>query len=183
MLTPDLFRREMGRMSLALDASPHQPEPTDERIAQLYADVKDLDDMTFVLACERCRKELDWFPKAKHIIDRAREIGRGLGHEQTALDAWASFRKKVSRINLDILGHNPEVEIERLGLTDLDSAMARRLGGWSHLALMPPKDLDWKSKEFQAVYGEVSDRQRTEDQLVALEPARPRRVPLLAEGE
>jgi len=155
--------------------------------ADVYWDeLRDLPDPVFVLATKRALAEWDKpfaLPPIAVLKRYAAHVEGAMGTGQpTALDAWASFRKKVSRINLDILGHNPEVEIKRLGLTDLDSAMARRLGGWSHLALMPPKDLDWKAKEFQAVYGEVSDRQRTEDQLLALEPAQPRRVPLLAEG-
>lgn len=184
MLSPDLFRREMGRMSLALDASPHQPEPSDERIAQLYEDVKHLDDVSFVLACERCRKELDWFPKARHIIDRAREIGRGLGTTPSALDAWGEFRKKVTlRLNLDLLGRSPEEETKRVGLTPLEMQIARRLGGFKHLMEMTPRDLDFKGKEFAAVYNEAIDRQQTQDAVLSLEPAQRQRIPLLAEGE
>jgi len=184
MLSPDLFRREMGRMSLALDASPQQPEPSDERIAQLYDDVKHLDDVSFVLSCERCRRELDWFPKARHIIERAQQVRQGLGDTTSALDAWGRFRRTVTlRLNLDLLARSPEAEMARAGLTALDAQIARRLGGFAHLIAMTPRDMDFKAKEFQAVYDELSAKRRTEDQLIALEPAQPRRTPLLAEGE
>jgi len=43
--------------------------------------------------------------------------------------------------------------------------------------------MDFKAKEFQAVYDELSAKRRTEDQLIALEPAQPKRIPLLAEGD
>jgi len=184
MLSPDLFRREMSRMALALDASPQQPEPSDERIAQLYDDVKHLDDVSFVLSCERCRRELDWFPKARHIIERAQQVRQGLGDTTSALDAWGEFRRTVTlRLNLDLLARSPEAEMTRVGLTPLDAQIARRLGGFKHLIDMTPRDMDFKAKEFQAVYDELSANRRTEDQLIALEPAQPQRIPLLAEGD
>jgi len=151
-----------------------------------WEELRDLPDTVFVLATKRALAEWDKpfaLPPIAVLKRYAAHVEGAMGTGQpTALDAWADFRKKISRVNLDILGHSPEVERKRLGLTDLDSQIARRLGGWSHLALMPPKDLDWKAKEFAAVYGECVERQRTEDQLVALEPARPLRTPLLAEG-
>lgn len=181
MLSPDLYRREMGRMSLALDASPHQAEPSDERLTQLYEDVRHLGDPTFVAACDRCRKELDWFPKARHILDRARAIDQAVGLLPSALDAWSQFRRKVTlRLNLDLLARSPEEECQRVGLTPLEIDMARRLGGFAHLIAMPPKDLDWKAKEFVAAYGELAERRETEDALIALDPVR---VSLLAEGD
>lgn len=180
MLSHELFRREMARMSFALDASPNQPEPSDERIAQLYDDVKHLDDLVFVASCDRCRKELDWFPKARHILERARLINQALGAQPTALDAWGQFRRKITlRLNLDLLARSPEEEANRVGLSPLELRLARRLGGLSHLAQMPPKDLDWKAKEFTAIYDEMAARHEAEDALVALEPSR---VPLLADG-
>ena len=142
----------------------------------------ELDELTVRAALKRyAQTGRGFFPTVPEIMKAASDIDAVRTGQPTSLDAWAEFRRKVTRINLDILGHSPEVERQRLGLTDLDSAMARRLGGWGHLALMPPKDLDWKAKEFAQVYGECVERQRTEDQLVALEPARPLRTPLLAE--
>lgn len=180
-MNKETFQRGMARMGAALSVA-----PTPGMMATYWEELSDLDDLTFTAAVKasiRASKKMFALPTIGEILIHADHIQQVQGMGQpTALDAWAEFRKKVSRINLDILGHSPELERKRLGLTDLDSVMARRLGGWAHLALMPPKDLDWKAKEFQAVYGECVERQRTEDQLVALEPARGARVPLIAEG-
>src|SRR4051812_11988584 len=90
MLSPDVFRREAARLSLALDASPRETEPSDERIQQLYEDVKHLTDAAFVAACDRCRRELDWFPKAKHILERAPQPPGS-----TSDEAIGTLRRKI----------------------------------------------------------------------------------------
>jgi len=177
----DVFRQGMARMAAAVSV-----ELTPALMATYWEELNDIDDISFLAAVKlavRGATEQFKLPTIHALLRYTEQVRQAMGTGQpTALDAWAEFRKKVSRINLDILGHSPEVERKRLGLTDLDNVMARRLGGWAHLALMPAKDLDWKAKEFAQVYGECVERQRTEDQLVALEPARPLRTPLLAEG-
>lgn len=179
-MNPETYQRGMARMGAALSV-----EPTPGQMAIYWEELGDLDDVTFTAAVKgaiRNAPKMYALPTIAAILKEVAVVSAALGNGPlTALDAWASFRKKVGRINLDILGHSPDVEITRLGLTELDSMMARRLGGWSHLALMPPKDLDWKAKEFTAHYGEAVERQRVDDVLVALEPARPLHTPLLAE--
>lgn len=131
MLTPDLFRREMARMSLALDASPRETEPSDERIQQLYADVAHLSDAAFMASCERCRRELDWFPKAKHILERAPQAPGS-----TADEAVGSLRRKIM---FRYAPTRPDAE-----LTPGEAALVHELGmTTARLAAMPPKDLDW----------------------------------------
>ena len=143
-----------------------------------------LDDVTIRAALGRyAQNGRSFFPTVPEILKAASDIAAVRSNQPTALDAWGEFRRKVTlRLNLDLLGRNPEAEAARVGLTPTEMQIARRLGGFAHLLQMSPRDLDFKAKEFAQVYGEVSDRQRTEDQLVALEPARGARVPLLAEG-
>jgi hypothetical protein len=143
-----------------------------------------LDDITLRAALQRYGQGgRSFFPTVPEILKAASDIDAVRSNQPSTLDAWGDLRKKISRVNLDIMGRQPEYEATRLGITPLDSQIVRRLGGWAHLGMMPPKDLDWKAKEFAQVYAECVERQRTEDQLVALAPARGARVPLLAEGE
>jgi hypothetical protein len=155
--------------------------------ADVYWDeLRDLPDTVFVLVTKRALAEWDKpfaLPPIAVLKRYAAHVEGAMGTGQpTALDAWGDLRRKIGRVNLDILGQQPEYEAARLGITPLDSQIVRRLGGWGHLALMTPKDLDFKRREFEAVYDEISERQRTEDQLVGLEPSRPVRS-LLVEGE
>lgn len=179
----DTFSRGMARMSAAVSV-----ELTPPLMAAYWEELEEIDDLTFMAAVKmavREAKEQFKLPTINALLRYTEQIHQAQGTGQpTALDAWGEFRKKVTlRLNLDLLGRNPEAEAARVGLTPLEMQIARRLGGFAHLMQMPAKDLDWKAKEFAAVYAECVERQRTEDQLVALEPARPLRVPLLAEGE
>lgn len=180
-MNPETYQRGMARMGAALSV-----EPTPGQLAIYWEELGDLDDITFTAAVKaaiRNAPKMYALPTISAILKEVAQIRAALGETPTALDAWGDFRRKLQRLNLDILGSDPAYEERRLGLTPTDSQLARRLGGWAHLALMTPRDLDWKAKEFQAVYDEVSARRRTEDQLIALEPAQPQRIPLLAEGD
>ena len=157
--------------------------------ADVYWDeLRDTPDTVFVLATKRALAEWDKpfaFPPIAVLKRYAAQFEGAMGTGQpTALDAWGQFRRTVTlRLNLDLLARSPEAEMARVGLTALDAQIARRLGGFKHLIEMTPRDMDFKAKEFQAVYDELSAKRRTEDQLIALEPTQPQRIPLLTGGD
>jgi hypothetical protein len=95
MLNNTTYQREIAKLLLALDAAPGQAEPSQERLTQLWEDVCHLDDASFVIACERCRKECDWFPKAKHILERARVVQRSTGAVIDGASAWAALESAI----------------------------------------------------------------------------------------
>jgi hypothetical protein len=95
MLDSTVFRHEIAKLALALDAAPGQTVPSSERLELLYEDVRHLDAVTFALACDRCRKELEWFPKAKHILERAQQVARASGAVLDGAGAWAAFESRV----------------------------------------------------------------------------------------
>lgn len=174
------FQTSMARMIAAFSA-----EVSPEKAEVYWEELRHLPDAVFVVATKQALSEWEKpyaLPPIAILKRYASHAQGALGVGQpTALDAWGEFRRKVTlRLNLDLLAHGPEDEARRVGLTPTELRIARRLGGLAHLAQMPAKDLDWKAKEFAAVYDEVAQRQEAEDALVALEPGR---VPLLAEGE
>lgn len=150
----------------------------------VYLDeLADLDEVTLRGALKRyAAGGRSFFPTVPEILKAAGDLNAARESQPLALEAWGQFCKKIGRVNLDILARHPEQEARRVGITPEDSRIAQMLGGWHHLALMKPKQLDFKAKDFLAFRAECVERQHTEDQLVALEPARPLRVPLLAEG-
>lgn len=181
-MNPETYQRGMARMGAALSV-----EPTPGQMAIYWEELGDLDDITFTAAVKaaiRSAPKMYALPTLGAILKEVAQVRAALGETRTALDAWGEFRRTVTlRLNLDLLARSPKAEMTRVGLTPLDAQIARRLGGFKHLIEMTPRDMDFKAKEFQAVYDELSAKRRTEEQLIALEPAQPKRIPLLAEGD
>lgn len=186
MLTPDVFRREVAKLSLSLDASPHKPEPSNERLQQLFEDVKHLDDDTFIVACDRCRKELVWFPKAAHILARARPLLQTSAEERAG-----RLLKKLSRYNPDIGVVNDGTRgllvtgTEQPGGFDADErAVLEECGGVRALFERSEKGHDrdattFVRQAFVAAFARRATRREAEDTLLALRPA----PGLLGDGE
>jgi hypothetical protein len=158
MLSNAVYQREIARLLLALDASPRDAEPTTDRLTQLFEDVCHLSDAAFVAACDRCRRELDWFPKAKHILERAPQPPGS-----TADEAIGSLRRKIMfRYSAET---RPTAELDAG-----EAALVHDLGMTpARLAAMAPKEFDWWLRQtYGPAWAHGIGQQQTTDALLGV---------------
>ena len=126
-MEPLTFQSNMAKMAAAFSAELNAAK------ADVYWDeLRELPDTVFVLATKRALTEWDKpfaLPPIAVLKRYAAHVEGAMGTGQpTALDAWGEFRRKVTlRLNLDLLGRNPEAEAARVGLTPTEMQIALSL--------------------------------------------------------
>lgn len=145
-MTDEHYRAIMGTL---IDAYPDAQIPDDERLSIYRAAFVHLPGDVFAAAVKRAIGDLKWFPTVAELREFARAYMQITGALPTAGIAWEQARRACNTL---APGIREQVEYP----TPLIAEVVRRMGGPRTIALCAIEQLDWKRREFQSLYDELT---------------------------